>query len=186
MNDQVQIKISAASARQRFNGCDPAFIRDVCHARCCDAPSRPTGTLITIHPSEESRIRARDVVVQSGLLQPRSGERICPFKNADHLCTLHYTPDKPFGCIASPFTLNKNDTLIIRNRYRLLPCYNTGPRLPAYRAFSASLALILGRDGARALTDHLDSGGGDILVSIPARIHEMLKTNDAIKHRALD
>lgn len=183
-SDPVPVKVSAASCRQRFHGCEPSFIRDVCHGRCCDAPTRPTGTLITIHPSEEQRIVSRGVCVTDGLLQPRPGERVCPFKTEDHLCGLHYTPDKPFGCIASPFTLNRSGTLIVRNRYRLLPCYNVGPRLPAYKAFRASLALIFGRDLARSLSDHLDAGGGDIVLPVAPSIVERLRTNDAIKHAA--
>lgn len=185
MTDSVPVKISAASARQPFNGCAPAFIRDICHGRCCDAPTRPTGTMITIHPSEEDRIGKRGGVVRNGLLMPREGERRCPFKTEDHLCSLHFTPDKPFGCIASPFTLNKNNTLIVRNRYRLLPCYKVGRMIPAYRAFSASLMLIFGTDGAKRITAHLDAGGGDLIVPIPTTIHAMLTENDAIKKRAV-
>lgn len=185
MPDLVPVKISAASARQPFNGCDPAFIRDVCHAKCCDAPTRPTGMLVTIHPSEQHRVETRGGVVKDGLLQPKPEARGCPFKNDDHLCDLHFTPDKPFGCIASPFTLNKNNTLIVRNRYRLMPCYKAGKRIPAYRAFRASLMLIFGVEGAKKITAHLDGGGGDLVVSIPARIHAMLTENDAIKKRAV-
>lgn len=185
MPDLVRVKVSAASARQLFNGCDPAFIRDVCHAKCCDAPTRPTGMLVTIHPSEQARVEARGGVVDNGLLQPNPGERRCPFKTADHLCGMHFTPDKPFGCIASPFTLNKNNTLIVRNRYRLLPCYKVGRLIPAYRAFSASLMLIFGVEGAKRITAHLDAGGGDLVVSIPDRIHAMLTENDVIKKQVV-
>lgn len=184
MPELRRIKVSAASARQPFNGCDPTFIRDVCHGRCCDAPTRPTGTLITIHPSEQARIEAHGVTVQDGLLQPRPGERVCPFKTGDHLCGLHYSPDKPFGCIASPFTLNKNGTLIVRNRYRLLPCFKTGPMIPAYRAFRASLYLILGKDQTDRLTAHLDAGGGDVSYEVPDRVYRMLVENDHTKKAA--
>jgi hypothetical protein len=184
MPELVRIKVSAASARLPFNGCEPTYIRDVCHAKCCDAPGRPTGTLITIHPSEQSRIEAMGAVVQDGLLQPREGERKCPFKTLDHLCGIHFEKGEPFGCIASPFTLNTNDTLIVRNRYKLLPCYNDGPRTPAYRAFAESLVLILGADQARQVTAHLNDGGGDVSVMIRRTTWQMLRENDAIKHAA--
>jgi hypothetical protein len=141
--------------------------------------------MVTIHPSEQSRIEDRGGVVVDGLLQPKPGCKGCSFKTAEHLCSLHFTPDKPFGCIASPFTLNKNNTLIVRNRYRLLPCYKSGKQIPAYRAFSASLILIFGVEGAKQITDHLDSGGGDLMMSIPESIHSMLTENDAIKKQAV-
>jgi len=83
--------------------------------------------LITIHPTEQTTIEARGVVVENGLLQPRTGEKKCPFKTEACLCELHHTPDKPFGCVASPFTLTRAGTLIVRNRYKLLKCYEDGP-----------------------------------------------------------
>lgn len=180
----VQVKISAKSARLPFHGCEPAFIRNVCHGRCCDAPSRPTGTLITIHPVEQRRIEALGGKVENGLLQPKPGCRVCPFKTADFLCSLHGKPVKPFGCIASPFTLNANDTLIVRNRYKLLPCYKAGPRIPAYRAFAASLTLLFGQAGGAEVIARLDAGEGDFTMPMDERIHAMLKTNDAIKKHA--
>lgn len=179
-----KIRISAASARQPFHGCEPGFIRDVCHAKCCDAPTRPSGTLITIHPSEIGRIERLGGKVVGGLLQPKPGERKCPFKTEDHLCGIHFAKGEPFGCIASPFTLNANDTLIVRNRYRLLPCYRTPESRPAYQAFAESLILILGADQARRVSAHLADGGGDITVRIDPTTYAMLKDNDAIKHAA--
>lgn len=181
-----KIKISSKSLRQLFNGCDPDYIRNVCHARCCQSSTADTGIVVTIHPEEESAISARGGIIKNGLLQPNKGEKVCPFKNkTTHLCGLHFTPDKPFGCIASPFTLNSNDTLIVRNRYRLLKCYGdrhpSNKKIPAYKSFSASLSLIVGEDEARRISTHLDNGGGDISVSISSDVYEKLKTNDAIK-----
>ena len=180
----AQVKISARSLRLRFNGCDPDYIRTVCRGACCESSTSPTGTLITIHPSEQPRIEARGGAVIDGLLQPRPGERRCPFKTADHLCGLHGTPDKPFGCIASPFTLNRNDTLIVRHRYTRLKCYNDGARLPAYVAFRASLDLLFGPDEAQRICDHLDAGDGDLLATMPRATYNLLHDNDAIKHGA--
>ena len=178
----VSVKVSAAMARLRFNGCDPEYIKNICHASCCESSTRPTGTLITIHPTETTAIQARGGCVQDGLLIPRSGERRCPFKNSQNLCGLHSTPAKPFGCIASPFTLNANGTLIVRNRYKLLKCYRDGRQLPAYQAFRASLILLFGEAETARITEHLDAGGGDIIASMPRIHYQKLRDNDAIKH----
>jgi hypothetical protein len=177
------VKISAAMMRQRFHGCTPEFIKDVCQGRCCRSPGAVTGTgtLITIHPSEVGRVTRAGGTVREGLLVPREGERQCPFQDGDYLCGLHNTPAKPFGCIASPFTLNEHDTLIVRNRYRMLPCYNTELSRPAYEAFYASLILIFGGETAFQITLHLSQGGGDQAVLMPERSYRMLKENDGIK-----
>jgi hypothetical protein len=181
----MRVKISAAQARQRFHGCAPDYIRDVCHGACCRSSTAPTGIMVTIHPTEEAAITARGARVDHGLLQPRDGERRCPFQTGEHLCGLHGTPDKPFGCIASPFTLNRAGTLIVRNRYRLLKCYKDdrdGPAPPAYQAFRSSLNLIFGDDEAQRITDHLDDGGGDLYAAMPVESYRRLRDNDAIKH----
>jgi hypothetical protein len=178
------VKISAAMMRQPFHGCTPEFIRDVCQGRCCRSPGAKTGTgtLITIHPSEVGRVRRAGGTVQDGLLLPEPGARRCPFQGeGDHLCGLHGTPAKPFGCIASPFTLNATDTLIVRNRYRMLPCYKTEGAPPAYEAFFASLQLIFGAPLAAEIRWWLFRGGGDRAVLMPERSYRMLKENDGIK-----
>jgi hypothetical protein len=178
------VKISAKMARLPFNGCDPEYIRTTCHAACCQSSTSESGTMITIHPSEQARIEARGGVVIDGFLEPI--KRRCPFKSSTtHLCGLHATPDKPFGCIASPFTLNNKRTLIVRNRYRLLLCFDHGKKIPAYQAFRASLDLIFGEPEAARITEHLDNGGGDLLAPISDHAIRMLTDNDAIKHGEL-
>jgi DNA modification methylase len=179
-----QIKVSAKMARLRFNGCDPEYIRTTCHARCCESSTSPTGTIITIHPTEQQRIEQLGGVVTAGLLQPAAGCRKCPFKQTDHLCGLHVSGQKPFGCVASPFTLNANDTLIVRNRYRLLKCYNDGRRIEAYVAFRASLDLIFGPAEAQRVCLHLERGGGDVMATVSEENYLMIKQNDEIKHKA--
>jgi hypothetical protein len=182
MGDRA-VKISAAMMRQPFHGCTPEFIKDVCQGRCCRSPGAKTGTgtLITIHPSEVRLIERKGGVVRDGLLLPREGERQCPFQDGDYLCGLHGTAAKPFGCIASPFTLNDSDTLIVRNRYRLLPCYKTESSFPAYKAFYDSLILIFGREATVQIAWHLEQGGGDLAALMPERSYRMLKENDDIK-----
>ena len=180
------VKVSAASMRQEFAGCSPDYIRDVCHASCCRSSIAATGIIVTIHPTEQAAIKAVGGVVVNGLLQPADGCRRCPFQSTEtHLCGLHDTPAKPFGCIASPFTLTRNGhTLIVRNRYRLLKCYRDGDRIPAYIAFRASLDLIFGRDVAQDISDHMDAGGGDMVANITDDTYDVLVDNDAIKKRA--
>ena len=177
------VKVSAKSARLLFNGCDPLFIASICHSRCCDSPGRPTGMMVTVHPFEQHRIEKRGGVVADGFLQPSNGCRGCPFKSLEtHLCGLHGSGDKPFGCIASPFTLNQNDTLIVRNRYKLLPCYKAGRLIPAYRAFSESLSLIFGKTEAERIVEHLDNDGDDLHAEVMPLAYRMLHDNDDAKH----
>lgn len=191
--------VSARTAWQRFHGCDPAYIESVCRGRCCDAPSRPGGTMITIHPSERAAIEARGGTVRNNLLVT---DGVCTFKDGRALCSLHATPDKPFGCIASPWTLAPGGhALVVRNRYRLLICYadttrrrggSTAGFLPAYVAFRASLDLILGGEAAGRLCAALDRHGdarapgyrgpARHAVRIPHRTWLILRQNDAAKH----
>lgn len=183
--DTVAVKVSAAMCRLPFHGCEPDYIRDVCKAACCRSSTAKTGMVVTIHPTEAERIKARGGVIIANLLQPKQGERQCPFMDKANLCSLHFTPDKPFGCIASPFTLTKQgDTLIVRNRYKLLRCYKAGKQIPAYRAFRASLDLIFGADEAARICGHFDAGGGDIVARMPRRSYDMLKENDLSKKLA--
>lgn len=177
----VAVKVSAASARLPFHGCEPDYIRDVCKAACCRSTTAPGGCLVTIHPTEEIRVRARGADVAGGFIVPVA--RRCPFQATDtNLCELHGTGEKPFGCIASPFTLNANGTLIVRNRYKLLRCYDDGPRLPAFVAFRASLDLLFGLAEAARICLHLEAGGSDLRADMPAANHRMLIDNDAAKH----
>ena len=176
----VRVKVSAASARLAFHGCEPGYIREVCHARCCESAAAESGTLITIHPREQAAIIARGGVVSGGLLV--TPDRKCTFKTPEDLCGLHLTPDKPFGCIASPFTLNDHGTLIVRNRYKLLKCYGDGVPVPAYKAFRASLDTIFGLPEAARVCAHLDADGGDIEASMPAISYRILRENDDVKH----
>jgi hypothetical protein len=173
----VKVKISAKSLRLKFNGCDPDFIKDVCHAHCCDTTKKGVGCIVTIHPTEEKQIEKYGAEVENSLIKT-DGEK-CPFKNEQFLCDLHHTPDKPFGCIVSPFKLNDNGTLIVRHRYIQLKCYDAGKRLAAYKAFRPSLDLLFGRPGAENISNHLDNGGGDLTVEISKRIHSMLNENNS-------
>jgi hypothetical protein len=164
--------------RQRFHGCEPKYIRDVCHAACCRSSTHPTGIRVTIHRTERAALEARGATVTGGYLEPRPGEHRCPFQTDTHLCALHGGPDKPFGCMVSPFTLAPGGrTLIVRNRYRLLVCYRDdrdGPAPPAYIAFRWSLEQLLGADETARICAHLEAGGGDTVAAVPADHYRIL------------
>lgn len=160
----VPVVVSSAQARQKFHGCDPDYIRDVCHAACCRSSSSPLGFVCFLADGERGALEARGARVRSdSLLLPRAGEKKCPFIGPTHLCTLHGTPHKPIGCIASPFTLSPSGKrLVVANRYRLLRCYKDGANpIPAYRAFFQSLVALFGPTEAERIRVTLDSGSGD-------------------------
>lgn len=177
------VKISAASARLMFTECGPVCISGGCTGKCCDAPSRPGGCMVTVHHTERDQLAALGAEFDGPFLRP-SPTGGCPFKR-DGLCSLHVAGAKPFGCVASPFTLNRSGTLVIRNRYKLLPCYRgNGPKAPAYVTFFSSLVAIFGTEAARSVRDHLARGGGDVwAVPLPG-VAKILIDNDEVKHAA--
>jgi len=180
--DEVEITISSKMANLKFNGCDMDYINNVCHASCCESKSKNSdGTIISIHHSEIESIVNRGGIVENGLLKNKNNVGKCFFKDENNLCKLHFTPDKPFGCIASPFTLNNNKTLIVRNRYKLLKCYNDGKKIPAYEAFRQSLDLILGKEQSNNIVNHFKNGGSDIKVNITKSNYLKLIENDKTK-----
>lgn len=179
LGHMVSIKVSAAMLRQRFQVCEPGYITGVCRGRCCESVD---GLRVTVHPTEAEKYRAKGAEIEGGFFRAAPDGR-CPFKSPDGLCLTH--ADKPLGCRFSPFTLNGNDTLIVRNRYRCLGCYAGDGALPAYRAHRWSLVQIVGEAEADRITDHLEAGGGDITVEIPARTHAVLRDNDAAKGSAV-
>ena len=177
----VPVRISAASARLKFQGCDPDYIRNVCHGRCCESKTSPTGTgtMIPVSALEQPKIEARGAHVNNGLIQPRPGEQHCPFKTSEGFCELHGSGDKPFGCIASPFMLNSNDTLIIRNRYKMMNCRLKDGRTPAYKVFRASLDQFFGKEEAERICNHLDNPrSGDIEGQMLRSAYEIHKGNE--------
>jgi Fe-S-cluster containining protein len=156
----VKVKVSAASMRQLFHRCTEEFIRDTCHARCCRSSVDPTGIAVFVSPDEVAAIRAAGGVVSIlGRLAPVN--RRCPFQHeSSHLCTIHASA-QPFGCKASPFTFNSKGTMLVRNRYRLLSCFQAEGAEPAYKAHFRALVALLGEEQAERLAAHLDAGGGD-------------------------
>lgn len=178
------IRISAKWMRQLFSPCSQEFIASTCHASCCENSTSPIGFVVTIHPVEQPRIESHGGIICNGLLQPppdRKRKGKCPFKTPVNLCGLHGTPDKPFGCVASPFTLNRAGKLVVRHRYINFKCFRAEGSLPVYRAQVGSFKAIFGEAEAARLTAHFDAGGGDTTGEIEDHIYAMLMDNDEIK-----
>ena len=146
------VKVNLLALQQQFHECTPDFIRDVCQARCCRSSTDPTGIAVVVTASEAIKLRELGAEVDSETGRVAPVCRRCPFQSSEnHLCQLHNTQAKPKGCIISPFTINNNDTLIVRNRYRLLPCFKAEGSKPVYKAHSKSLIEMFGEENARFL-----------------------------------
>lgn len=174
----VKINISSKWARHLFN-CTPEYIKKHCRGRCCQGSDK---ILISLLPEEVTAQREAGHKTQNGLLLPDPGTGKCPHKLPNGLCAVHGTALKPFGCIASPFTLSAGNTLIIRNRYSRMKCHGQGK--PAYETFRASLDLILGKEQAERVCEHLAARRGDIEAEITREIYDNIRYLDGLKHDA--
>ena len=173
----MKIKVSYKSLMQNFHPCDKEFIKNICHGACCESHTKGRNTLITIHSSEQEWIEKCGGKIVNGILE--TGKK-CPFKTLEDLCAIQST--KPFGCIASPFTLTAKDTLIIRNRYRMLRCYRVKEgKVPAYIAHRASLDMLLGKEETQRIIDYIEKNKCDIMAEMPIENYQKLKDNDKIK-----
>lgn len=171
----VPVTVSAKAARLEFQGCGAAYIRDVCHGRCCWV-SKDGRDLTTIYVEPDQRLPLTVLGAAfgpDGVLVPRADGR-CRFQGPDGLCAVHPQtapggePVKPRSCWVSPWTLTPSGRLVVRNRYKLLRCYRAEPRLPAYRAFRSGLVMLFGEAETVRLTAHFDAGGGDAPALLPA------------------
>lgn len=163
------VKISSKSARELFQGCDPDYIRTVCHGRCCWANN--TGAenhQIPVFPEEEENLRKHGAHIENGFMSPTGGGDRCQFQGDNGLCALHADNAKPLTCYLSPFVFNDSGTLVVKNRNRLLKCYQdeTVAKTPAYVAYKDSLVKIFGEDTACLICEALDDGSGDFTVPI--------------------
>ena len=174
-NNNIKVKISIKSLKQEFNPCTPAYINDVCKGRCCEGSS---GLMVTIHETEIDKYKKFGIKIKDNFIV--SDNNKCPFK-INNLCSIHN--DKPFGCKASPFTLSKNDVLIVRNRYRLLKCYKnkTEKSKPVYIVHRWSLEQIFGKNEVDKLIKYIESGKQNIYLSLSKEKYYMLKDNDKYK-----
>jgi Fe-S-cluster containining protein len=173
----MQIKISYKSLIQQFHPCDKEFIEKVCHASCCESHTGKRNTFITILPEEEESIKKIGGTIINGILQ--TGDK-CTFKTKEDLCSIHTT--KPFGCAISPFILTPKDTLIIRNRYRLLRCYRAKEgKIPAYTAFMHSLIVLFGEEETKRIIAHIEKEKSDLTAEMKDDAYRNLKENAKIK-----
>lgn len=177
---ETKIKISVASMKLMFHPCDVDFIRNVCHAHCCDSTQNNNKMLVTISASEQHKLNKYDVKVVDNLLQPKDNHTGCPFKT-NYLCDLHSSSDKPVGCILSPFALNKNKTLIIRNRYKNFKCFKAKGSVEVYKAFPKSLEMIFGRTLLDDIIIRLNGSEDNFEVEISPLIYELLIENENLK-----
>ena len=174
---RVPISVSGAMLRQLFHPCQSEFITGTCRGQCCQGTN---GIMVTIHESERVAIEAQGATVKDGyIVADKRG--LCPFKSDDGFCRIHGR-GKPFGCQASPFTLNGNGTLIVRNRYRVLKCYACAESMPAHQAHAWSLDAVLGSSEAARVSALAANGADKIAATIGAREYAMMVDNDDAKH----
>ncbi len=133
------INVSHCWLLTKWHKCVPSFIEENCKGKCCD--SSKGGTFISLLDNEMPLFEKHGAETENNVAKGGNNGK-CVFKDNDSLCRLHSMHNKPFGCIASPFTLNRNDTLIIRHRYIHLPCFNGV--YCAYDVFKKSLILLFG------------------------------------------
>ena len=176
------IKVSTKSMRLLFEGCSIEYILTECYGRCCESKN---GIGVVILPREEEAITRAGGMINDNLLQPNN-KGICPFKR-DYLCSLHNKDIKPLACILSPFAINSNNTLIIKNRNKLFRCFRDKrvATRPAYLAYKTTLVRLFGAVGTERLIKHLDSNRiEDIYMHVSAdNYKDLLFVKD--KHKSL-
>lgn len=177
------ITISAPMARLPFHGCEKDYIKQICKGVCCHSSISKSGIIVSVLPEEEAGLKKLGAEIKGGLIQ--AIDRRCPFKTiGTELCSLHNKGLKPFGCRISPFSLNNTGTLIIRNRYRLIRCYNKGPKIPAYVAFKSSLIELFGDKEYQDIKNAFDSDLTSYTTTINEIVLHKLRMNEGLKRRS--
>ncbi len=167
----VEIKISNKWLKKRFN-CNEEFIKNECKGRCCEGGKK---IVVTLLPEEEIRFKENGHNVVDGKLEPN--KKICPFKKESGLCNIHNA--KPFGCVISPFTVNKNKTLIVRHRYVHMKCFGDGEL--AYKTFNSSLVRLFGEEKTKNIVEKLESSEKDFVIDMDDEIFDKLIYLDKLK-----
>lgn len=170
-DEGVAITVSGKMLRQKFHSCDAEYTSGVCNGRCCEGSD---GISVIVHPSETKRIEALGATVQDGYMVA-DDRGLCPFKTSGGQCKHH--GDKPMGCKASPFTFTDSGLLVVRNRYRLLRCYNCEGAEPAYVAHRWSLEQIFGAAEAERIGREAAEGSDRIAATMPSGIVKILTDN---------
>lgn len=162
-SEYTRVKISRNWMLQR-SMCSEEYIRDVCKGRCCIASSGKFLCSLLPEEVEVQKEKYGKEVVDNKLMPSKETER-CPYQQGSGLCDLHFTEDKPFGCIASPFRLNNNGTLIGTHRYVLMACFrkrDSDEGIPYYEAFRASLDMLFGEEEAERIVQEVKKGNENI------------------------
>ncbi len=168
------IKISNKMMKIKFHPCTKKYIKSTCFGRCCHSS---TGSAkVSIENNLIDRFKKRKQKVVKGLLVINN--KVCLFFDKS-FCTLHDTRDKPFGCIVSPFKLNKNDTLIVRHRYISMICHRQGTK-PVYKVHKKSLILVFGKEQAKKISLRLNKSSDDFSVKILIKKYDVLKERETI------
>uniref|UniRef100_A0A6M3KVZ7 Putative zinc-or iron-chelating protein n=1 Tax=viral metagenome TaxID=1070528 RepID=A0A6M3KVZ7_9ZZZZ len=175
--DLITIKISGKMLWQKFHICDADYITNKCKGRCCEGRE---GISVVVHESEVARISSYGVVIEAGFIK-RDNRNRCPFKQNDGLCGIH--DDKPFGCNASPFTVNDNGMIIIRNRYRLFCCYKDLPSVPAFESHKRSLLKIFGEEEVDNIISQVNNHLDIIVSKISSYNYKVLMDNHICRKR---
>lgn len=177
----IKIKVSLASLRQQFIPCNSEYINNTCHGRCCQGTD---GICVTIHNNERNHIKnLGGNIDDNGFLIPDS-RGLCQFKNDNGFCNIHEN-GKPFGCAASPFTLNTNNTLVVRNRYRMLKCYrDEGNKLPVYEAHKFAFNSIFEANEVKRIIEAVNAGDDEFYAYISPEKYRMLVDNDMAKNNS--
>jgi Fe-S-cluster containining protein len=123
---------------------------------------------IPVFPEEEENLRKHGAHIENGFTTPANGGDRCQFQAGNGLCGLHEHGAKPLTCCLSPFAFNDSGTLVIKNRNRLLKCYQdeTVAKTPAYVACKDSLVRIFGEETVFGICEALAAGSGDFTVPI--------------------
>lgn len=175
---RVPVKISSKSIRALFVDCDVNYIKENCKGSCC---FNSKGILnVAIAPREERYFKLLGAVIKQGHLQPKQGEKRCPFQRQNGLCKTHR--EKPIGCAISPFNLTANNIVIVRFRNLCMNCHKNGT-IPAYKVFRKSLELMFGKKETKRVCNHLDNNGSDIMVGMFGDVWEDLMFNRKIRSK---
>lgn len=168
----MEIKISVKWLQKLFN-CTQEFIESTCKGMCCEGGTK---ILVSVLPEEEHFHTACGVV--DGKLKATENGK-CPYKAESGLCNVHGTPSKPFGCLVSPFTINKKGTLVVRHRYIMMKCYGQGE--PAYKTFKSSLIALFGEEETNKIITAIEQNQEDVTANIDDELYGKLRYLDGLK-----
>lgn len=180
------IKVSYKSLIQQFHPCNKEFIKNVCHGACCEMHSGDNKTHIPVLTGEENGLKKYrpEIEVKNGILS--TGTR-CIFQDQEGLCAIHDKSEYPFACRVVPFALNKNNVLIIRNRWRLMKCFRVKEgKVPAYKAFRFNLEAIFDKEELGRIIKYIEIEKRDCEAFITGEVYKRMKEENGILKRSYE